>query len=117
MTVCFLVILGSAHLPDMMAPAIILGSLLIIMIDFSSDNYPKATAGKAITGIVVISKNGDQNYNSFGRAILKLLSMFLFGIGPLYLLFSYLFSRKKRGLHDLMSGTVVVWRDSVPKQS
>ncbi|HIP50432.1 MAG TPA: RDD family protein [Candidatus Pacebacteria bacterium] len=71
----------------------------------------QATLGKMAVGAKVIDESG-QNL-SLGKIVLretigKLVSGFLFGIG--YLMAA--FTSKKQGLHDMMSHSVVVYKDA-----
>lgn len=64
------------------------------------------TPGKSSVGLRVTDRYGDRP--SFGRAtarwIVKLVGTFFFFIGPLVMVFN----KRKRALHDLVAGTLVV---------
>jgi uncharacterized RDD family membrane protein YckC len=71
-----------------------------------------ATPGKRICGLIILGADGSEL--SLGRAMLRyvclLISLAIF-IGPLFILFS----RRKRALHDLLAGTIVVHRAALAK--
>lgn len=68
----------------------------------------QATVGKMIFGLRVTDNNG--NRISFGRAtgrhFAKIISGFILGIGFIMIAFT----DKKRGLHDMIAGTLVVYK-------
>lgn len=68
-----------------------------------------ATVGKAIVGIKIVQENGHSvGYGrALGRHLATYLSGLLLGIGFLMVAFR----DDKRGLHDLIAGTVVVRRN------
>lgn len=72
--------------------------------------YKGATPGKMLVGIMVRSE--DLSRLSFGKVALReivgrLLCQFTFGIG--YVVAA--FAARKRGLHDMISGSVVIYQD------
>ena len=94
---------------------IYLSSLVIEIIPFwlynaltESSRY-KGTVGKRLVKIIVIDTNGARI--TFGRASVrafsKILSMFLYGAGFIMALFT----KKKQGLHDMITSTIVIYRD------
>lgn len=82
---------------------LILGVLYFVVMESSSR---QATFGKALLGIKVTTTDGEQLtfWRAVGRYFGKILSGLIFCIG--YLMVA--FTEKKQGLHDLMSGCVVV---------
>jgi serine/threonine protein kinase len=90
--------------------------ILLIFQYYSLDSYPRATLGKSLMGIVVtteqLNSGKTKKRNYIIRALLK-ISLFILFIGPIFLFLACLFTKKKRGLHDLASGSVVVLRKSV----
>ncbi|MDX9913801.1 MAG: RDD family protein [Candidatus Moranbacteria bacterium] len=80
---------------------------------FMTDKY-QATLGKKAMGIIVVAE--DLNKLPLGKIILretigKIVSGIIFGIG--YLMAA--FTNKKRALHDIISGTVVIYKDPEAK--
>jgi uncharacterized RDD family membrane protein YckC len=87
------------------------GALLALVVDWIyfaglESSSSRATLGKMIVGVAVSDQNGNQI--SFGRAtgryFAKIISAITFGIG--YLMVAW--TDRKRGLHDMIAGTVVV---------
>jgi uncharacterized RDD family membrane protein YckC len=97
-------------------PSLEIGGLFISLFTaynyFLLDSHPNATLGKALMNIVVTDEEGKSNYSPGFRVFVKIIS-FIFFIGPLFLTITLLFTKKKRGLHDLASGSVVVLRRTV----
>ncbi|MGW8185027.1 MAG: RDD family protein [Candidatus Moraniibacteriota bacterium] len=80
---------------------------------FMTDKY-QATLGKKVMGIIVVAE--DLNKLPLGKIILretigKIVSGIIFGIG--YLMAA--FTNKKRALHDIISGTVVIYKEPETK--
>lgn len=76
---------------------------------FMTDKY-QATLGKKAMGIIVVAE--DLSKLPLGKIILretigKIVSGIIFGIG--YLMAA--FTNKKRALHDIISGTVVIYKE------
>jgi hypothetical protein len=67
----------------------------------------QATLGKRVVGLTVMRSNGGRVsfLRSLARHFAKFLSGALFGVGFLMIAFT----ERKRGLHDLIAGTVVQW--------
>jgi uncharacterized RDD family membrane protein YckC len=67
----------------------------------------QATLGKRLCGLTVVTAGGKRI--SFTRALVRYLAKFLsgslFGIGFLMIAFT----NRKRGLHDMIAGTLVMW--------
>ena len=82
--------------------------------NFESSNF-KATLGKQAVGIVVIDKNN--NRISFGRASArfwsKILSIIILFIGFVMAAFT----KEKQALHDIISSTYVINKDSIRSQT
>ncbi len=68
-----------------------------------------ATVGKAVVGIKIVQQDGQRvGYGrALGRYLATYISMLVLFIGFLMVAFS----QDKRGLHDLIAGTVVVRRN------
>jgi uncharacterized RDD family membrane protein YckC len=67
----------------------------------------QATVGKRVTGLTVITTKGGRI--SFRRAFVRRLAKFLSGIlGIGYLMIA--FTERDRALHDMIAGTLVIWR-------
>jgi uncharacterized RDD family membrane protein YckC len=68
----------------------------------------QATVGKHLCGLTVVSTSGKRI--SFPRALVRFLAKFLFGVllGVIGILIIARSSRK-RGLHDMIAGTLVRW--------
>lgn len=86
-----------------------IGSLMISILYYAGMHASKwqATVGKLIVGIKVTGLNGQRI--SFGRAIGRYLATILSSV--LYI--GYIiaaFTEKKQSLHDLIAGTVVVYK-------
>lgn len=77
-----------------------------------SSSY-RATVGSMTLGLVVVSK--DFHQLSWGRAVLRYLLNFLniFTFGLSYLLIA--FHPKKKGIHDLLAKTAVIFKDPRPQ--
>ena len=86
-----------------------LGSLMISVLYYAGMNASKwqGTLGKMIVGVKVTDLNGQRI--SFGRSLGRFLATILSGV--LYI--GYIiagFTEKKQSLHDLIAGTVVVYK-------
>ena len=82
---------------------------LFIKAGFESSKF-QATPGKWILGLMVVTKSGKPIgfFRSFFRQVFKIFSGLVFEFG--YLLIGW--THQKRGLHDFMSGCMVVQRSS-----
>jgi eukaryotic-like serine/threonine-protein kinase len=93
-------------------PSFVYAALISMIGLFSQSESSKdrATTGKKIAGICVVSSQGNKIsfWRAFIRNFIKILSIICFGIGAIYFLLSMLLSKKKQALHDLVAGTVVV---------
>jgi len=87
------------------------GALLAVVVDWIyfaglESSSSRATLGKMVVGVAVSDQDGNQI--SFGRAtgryFAKIISAITFGIG--FLMIGW--TDRKRGLHDMIAGTVVV---------
>ncbi len=80
--------------------------LLLLYYPLLESSARQATFGKRACGLTVTDSHGDRI--SFGRGLArqfaKFLSALLFGIGFLMVAFT----DRKRGLHDIIAGTLVV---------
>ena len=65
-----------------------------------------ATVGKMALGLRVVTSNGQRLsfMNATGRYFAKIISAIILGIG--YLMIA--FTDRKRGLHDMIAGTLVI---------
>ncbi len=108
----FIVALSAGHTNTVSAVILLkVIAVLIIWIYYSLMTFYKgATLGKMLVGITV--KSADGLPLSFGRVILretlgKIVSSVIFMIG--YIIAA--FTNKKQALHDMIAGTVVVYKD------
>ena len=80
--------------------------MLIYFVYFEALSPYKATLGKKIMGLKVVSENYQNE--AVGQAVIrfftKYLSMFIFGLGFI----SIIFNDKKQGWHDKVAGTLVI---------
>ena len=65
-----------------------------------------ATPGKMAVGAIVVKRNGERI--GFFRAILRMLGKWLSGAILCLGFLMVAFNRRKRGLHDMISGTIVI---------
>ena len=102
----------------LLVPAVLLrhelgtaGTLFAVVVDWIyfaglESSSSRATFGKMVVGVTVSDQAGNQI--SFGRAtgryLAKMISAFTLGIGFLMVAWT----DRKRGLHDMIAGTVVV---------
>ena len=89
---------------------LISGAFLIIYIGYYalSETLFGQTLGKVITGTVVVDKNWSKPH--LRRVLMRFLIRHLGIINVL----SFIFSSRRRGLHDLASGTYVVNKRDLP---
>jgi uncharacterized RDD family membrane protein YckC len=73
----------------------------------------RATIGKLITGLQVTDIYGNKIgfFRSLVRFIIKTVSIAFFGIGIIYLVYSFFSSKKNQGIHDFIAKTVVVRKE------
>lgn len=71
-----------------------------------------ATPGKLLMGIKIVSEDGDPI--GIGHCVFRCFGYFICNVtgGILYLLIAI--NASKRGVEDMLSGTMVVYRDSIP---
>jgi uncharacterized RDD family membrane protein YckC len=88
--------------------ALLLLPLVLLYFPVMESSESQATLGKRICGLVVTDTRGERIF--FGQAVLrylaKVLSTIVFGIGFLMIAFH----PRKRGLHDIIAGTLVLHR-------
>ncbi|MHC8509482.1 MAG: RDD family protein [Rhodospirillales bacterium] len=91
--------------PVMMVTQLVLG--ILYFAGFNSSKM-QATPGKRVLGLKVTDAAGNKIsfLRAFGRYLAMLVSAFILGIG--YIMIA--FTNRKRGLHDMMAGTLVVKR-------
>lgn len=77
---------------------------------FTESSKYKGTIGKRLMKIIVIDSKGSKI--SFGRAsvraLSKIISLLFYGAGFIMVLFT----KKKQGLHDMITDTVVIYRNN-----
>ena len=107
---------GGAGEAEIIAVATVVGQVLGLLVGIAyfalqEASRHQATLGKRLCGIVVCTQDGARI--GLGRAVLRylaaILSASLLFIGMLMIAFT----ARKQGLHDMMTGTVVVRKDSV----
>jgi uncharacterized RDD family membrane protein YckC len=83
--------------------SLVAGSLYFALMESSARG---ATVGKMAVGLRVVTAQGERLSfgHATGRYFAKFISAFLLGIGFLMVAFT----EKKRGLHDMIAGTLVV---------
>jgi uncharacterized RDD family membrane protein YckC len=88
----------------------VLGFLVSMSYETILIGYNGQTLGKLLTKIKVVNVDGSQlSYSkSFGRVMSKSLNMLTLGIGYLFVAFR----KDKRGLHDLIVDTRVIFKNS-----
>lgn len=104
--------------PDPMV-AIGIGILTFILALASLLYYPlfecskmRGTPGKYLLNMAIVREDGSRIgfWRAFWRLIAKCFSGLILMIG--YMMVGW--TQKKRGLHDMMAGTYVVWRNTLP---
>jgi uncharacterized RDD family membrane protein YckC len=81
---------------------------------FLESSRAQATLGKRLLGLQVTDQQGRRI--GFGRASLRHWAKVLSAM-PLYLGFIVIaFSERKLGLHDVVAGTLVLWKQPLPRK-